>query len=147
MNKLDRDTVNEGISAISTYSVDRHKSPPEIIMPRQFNAAHDLLERNINEGRADKIAYIDDNGSYTFQDLVDRANKTANALTDLGLVMEDRLMIIQTDTVDFPATFLGAIKVGIIPIAVNTLLTSDDYEFMLDDSRAKALIVLSLIHI
>jgi benzoate-CoA ligase len=143
MNKLDRDTVNEGISAISTYSVDRRKSPPEIIMPRQFNAAHDLLERNINEGRADKIAYIDDNGSYTFQDLVDRANQTANALTDLGLVMEDRLMIIQTDTVDFPATFLGAIKVGIIPIAVNTLLTSDDYEFMLDDSRAKALIVSS----
>ena len=143
MNKLDRDTVNEGISAISTYSVDRHKSPPEIIMPRQFNAAHDLLERNINEGRADKIAYIDDNGSYTFQDLVDRANQTANALTDLGLVMEDRLMIIQADTVDFPATFLGAIKAGIIPIAVNTLLTSDDYEFMLDDSRAKALIVSS----
>ena len=143
MNKLDRDTVNEGISAISTYSVDRRKSPPEIIMPRQFNAAHDLLERNINEGRADKIAYIDDDGSHTFQDLVDRANQTANALTDLGLVMEDRLMIIQTDTVDFPATFLGAIKVGIIPIAVNTLLTSDDYEFMLDDSRAKALIVSS----
>jgi benzoate-CoA ligase len=143
MNKLDKDTVNEGISAISTYSVDRRKSPPEIIMPRQFNAAHDLLERNINEGRADKIAYIDDNGSYTFQDLVDRANQTANALTDLGLVMEDRLMIIQTDTVDFPATFLGAIKAGIIPIAVNTLLTSDDYEFMLDDSRAKALIVSS----
>ena len=143
MNKLDRDTVNEGISAISTYSVDRRKSPPELIMPRQFNAAHDLLERNINEGRANKIAYIDDDGSYTFQDLVDRANQTANALTDLGLVMEDRLMIIQTDTVDFPATFLGAIKVGIIPIAVNTLLTSDDYEFMLDDSRAKALIVSS----
>jgi benzoate-CoA ligase len=143
MNKLDKDTVNEGISAISTYSVDRRKSPPELIMPRQFNAAHDLLERNINEGRANKIAYIDDDGSYTFQDLVDRANQTANALTDLGLVMEDRLMIIQTDTVDFPATFLGAIKVGIIPIAVNTLLTSDDYEFMLDDSRAKALIVSS----
>ena len=143
MNKLDRDTVNEGISAISTYSVDRRKSPPELIMPRQFNAAHDLLERNINEGRANKIAYIDDDGSYTFQDLVDRANQTANALTDLGLVMEDRLMIIQTDTVDFPATFLGAIKAGIIPIAVNTLLTSDDYEFMLDDSRAKALIVSS----
>ena len=143
MNKLNKDTVNEGISAISTYSVDRHKSPPELIMPRQFNAAHDLLERNINEGRADKIAYIDDDGSYTFQDLVDRANQTANALTGLGLVMEDRLMIIQTDTVDFPATFLGAIKVGIIPIAVNTLLTSDDYEFMLADSRAKALIVSS----
>ena len=68
-------------------------------------------------------------------------NRAANALTGLGLGIEDRVMLCHLDTIDWPATFLGAIKAGIVPIAVNTLLTAADYEFMLNDSRAKALVV------
>src|SRR5438552_2116324 len=59
----------------------------------------------------------------------------------MGLAMEERVLLALTDTIDFPTAFLGAIKAGIVPVAVNTLLTSRDYEYMLSDSRAKALIV------
>jgi benzoate-CoA ligase len=105
-----------------------------------YNAAVDLIERN-SATRPDKTAYIDDEGSYSFTDLAERVNRCANALTDLGLAMEARVLLCLLDTIDFPAVFLGAVKAGLVPIAVNTLLTSDDFDFMLRDSRAQALIV------
>jgi benzoate-CoA ligase len=120
---------------------DHSVSPPAIEIPAKYNAAHDLIERNLAAGRAAKIAYIDDAGRYTFGELAERVNRAANALTELGLGIDDRLMLCHLDTVDWVAVFLGAIKAGIVPIAVNTLLTSADYEFMLNDSRAKALVV------
>lgn len=105
-----------------------------------YNAAEDLLERNL-AARPEKTAYIDERGSYTFAELGKRVNRCANLLTDLGLAMETRVMVCLLDTVDFPAVFLGAIKAGLVPIAVNTLLTSNDFDFMLRDSRAQALLV------
>ncbi len=107
---------------------------------RHYNAAEDLIERNL-AARPDKIAYIDEHGSYTFADLGERVNRCANMLTGLGLAMESRIMVCLLDTIDFPSVFLGAIKAGLVPVAVNTLLTSSDFDFMLRDSRALALIV------
>jgi benzoate-CoA ligase len=106
----------------------------------QYNAAFDLIERNLT-ARPEKTAYIDDQGSYTYAELAERINRCANALTGLGLTIEARMMLCLTDSIDFPSAFLGAIKAGIIPIAVNTLLTGSDYDFMLRDSRAQALLV------
>jgi benzoate-CoA ligase len=120
---------------------DHSVSPPAIQIPRRYNAAHDLIERNLAAGRGGKVAYIDDAGHCTFEALAERVNRAANALTGLGLGMDDRIMLCHLDTVDWVAVFLGAIKAGIVPIAVNTLLTPADYEFMLNDSRAKALVV------
>lgn len=105
-----------------------------------YNAAVDLIVRNL-AARPQKIAYIDEHGSYSFADLGARVNRCANALTALGLALESRVMVCLTDTIDFPAVFLGAIKAGLVPIAVNTLLTGADFDFMLRDSRALALIV------
>jgi acyl-coenzyme A synthetase/AMP-(fatty) acid ligase len=82
------------ISNLKFYTADRSTSPPTINMPRLFNAAHDLLERNIVEGRAAKIAYIDDDGRYTYEELCARVNRSANALQKLGLKIEDRVMIV-----------------------------------------------------
>jgi benzoate-CoA ligase len=107
---------------------------------QQYNAAVDLIERNL-EARPEKIAYIDERGSYSFADLADRVNRCADALTNLGLPAECRVMVCLLDTIDFPAVFIGAIKAGLVPIAVNTLLTADDFNFMLHDSRAQALVV------
>jgi benzoate-CoA ligase len=129
----------ETVSGLS--KADHGANPPLIEFPRRYNAAHDLVERNLAAGRGDKIAYIDDAGRYTYADLAVRVNRAANALVALGLGMEDRVMLCHLDTIDWPATFLGAIKAGIVPIAVNTLLTPGDYEFMVNDSRAKALVV------
>ena len=105
-------------------SVDHSVSPPIISIPRQYNAAHDLIERNLAAGRAAKVAYIDDAGSYTYGELAKRVDRVADALTNLGLEMEDRIMLAHPDTIDFPSVFLGAIKAGVVPIAANTLLTS-----------------------
>ncbi|MGH8263921.1 MAG: benzoate-CoA ligase family protein, partial [Steroidobacteraceae bacterium] len=122
-------------------SADHSVSPPVIEIPREYNAAHDLLERNLRAGRAKKLAYIDDESSCTYGELAERVNRCANALTALGLKMEERVLLCALDGIDWPTAFLGAIKAGIVPVAVNTLLTPADYEYMLRDSRAQALIV------
>lgn len=105
-----------------------------------YNAAEDLIDRNL-AAHPKKTAYIDERGSYSFADLAERVNRCANALHDLGLHMETRVLVCLLDTIDFPTVFLGAIKAGLVPIAVNTLLTSSDFDFMLRDSRAGALLV------
>jgi benzoate-CoA ligase len=120
---------------------DHSVSPPRIEVPREYNAAHDLLERNMRIGRAEKIAFHDDAGSITYAALAERANRFGSGLLAMGLRMEDRILLALHDTIDFPTAFLGAIKAGIVPIAVNTLLTAKDYEYMLSDSRAKVLVV------
>src|SRR5882724_1156153 len=107
---------------------------------QNYNAAVDLIERNL-AARPDKIAYIDERGSYSFAELAERVNRCANALIALGLASESRIMVCLLDTIDFPLVFLGAIKAGLVPVAVNTLLTSSDFDFMLRDSRAQALVV------
>ncbi len=125
----------------SLSQADHRVSPPLITIARDYNAAHDLIERNLAAGRATKTAYIDDQGRYTYGELAQRVNRAANVLTGLGLEMENRVMIAHLDTIDFPSTFLGAIKAGIVPVAANTLLTTADYQYMLEDSRVRALIV------
>src|SRR3954467_452919 len=120
---------------------DHSVSPPLIAIPRDYNAAHDLIERNLLAGRGSKTAYIDDHGQYSYVELRDRVNRAANALGALGVEMESRVMLALLDTIDFPSVFLGAIKAGVIPVPVNTLLTTADYKFMLEDSRVRALIV------
>src|SRR5574340_1571220 len=122
-------------------SADHRVSPPRVTIPREYNAAHDLIERNLRAGRAGKIACIDDQGRYSYGELAERVNRFGNALQGLGVEMESRVMVCLLDSIDFPTAFLGSIKAGIVPIAINTLLTSADYDFMLGDSRARALIV------
>ena len=125
----------------SLSTADHSVSPPLVEIPRDYNAAHDLIERNLAAGRARKVAYIDDAGTYTYGELAERVNRCANALVHLGLVPEQRVLLCLLDTIDFPSVFLGAIKAGIVPVAGNTLLTTKDYDYMLRDSRARALVV------
>ncbi len=125
----------------SLSSADHSVSPPVVKVPRDYNAAYDLIERNLAAGRAAKLAYIDDSGQYTFGELAERVNRFGSALRALGVEMEHRVLLALTDTIDFPTAFLGSIKAGIVPVAVNTLLTPRDFEYMLSDSRARALIV------
>ncbi|MCW5731310.1 MAG: benzoate-CoA ligase family protein [Alphaproteobacteria bacterium] len=110
-------------------------------LPRQYNAATHFIDRHLAEGRAEKIAFIDDRGSYTYADLAQRVNRAGNMLRGLGLAPEQRVMLCLLDGIDFVAAFWGAIKIGAVPVPVNTLLTPADYEFMLRDSRARLLLV------
>jgi len=120
---------------------DHSVSPPVIDIPRCYNAAHDLIERNLQAGRKDKPAFIDDNGVYTYAEVAHRTSAFANVLRKMGVAAEQRILLCIHDTIDFPTVFLGAIKAGVVPIAVNTLLTQGDYEYMLTDSAARIAVV------
>jgi benzoate-CoA ligase family protein len=127
-------------TAAATSAAEREAVPVDRI-PRDYNFAADILALNLNAGRADKAAYIDPRGSWTYGQLADRVARFSHALRKLGIQREDRILLCLSDTIDWPTAFLGAVKAGIVPVPVNTLLTEDDYAYMLADSRAKALIV------
>ena len=110
-------------------------SPP----PERFNFAQHLLERNA--GRAGKTAFIDDLGSLDYGALAQRVRQMAAGLRALGMRREERVLLLMHDTNDWPVGFLGAIYAGLVPVAVNTLLTADDYAYMLEHSRAQAVLV------
>src|SRR5438093_4017391 len=122
---------------------DHSVSPPVVEIPRSYNAAHDLLERNAQ--RPGKVAFIDalSGEQLTYGELAEQAQRFANALRGQGFLPESRVMLAMLDTPQWPVVFLGCILAGVIPVAANTLLTSQDFDFMLRDSRAQGLIVSS----
>lgn len=124
-----------------TTSVDRGSVPATLDVPRRYNAASDFIDRHLGTPTADRIAYIDDAGRYTYGELAERVNRAGNALKNLGLAPEQRVALCLLDGIDFPALFFGGIKAGQVMIPLNTLLTSDDYAYMLADSRATVLVV------
>jgi benzoate-CoA ligase len=105
----------------------------------RFNFAQHLIERNAR--RAGKTAYIDDLGTLSYGELADRIGRMAAALLSAGLRREERVLLLMHDCTDWPVSFLGALYAGIVPVAVNTLLTADDYAYMLQHSRAQAVLV------
>ena len=112
-----------------------------IELPRRYNAVEHFVDRHLTEGRADKIAFIDASGAHTYAALAARVNQAARVLAEAGIQAEQRVMMAMLDSIDFVAVFFGAIRIGAIPVPVNTLLTSDDYRYVLNDSRAAALVV------
>src|SRR6476469_6728065 len=106
-----------------------------------YNAAVDMVDRNVTEGREAKTAFSDPARRITYGELADRVARVGPMLEKLGLQREDRLAMIMLDTVDFPVLFWGAIRAGIIPIPLNTLLPVEQFRYILADSRAKALLV------
>src|SRR5580692_10298896 len=116
-------------------------SAPADAIPRDYNFAADILKRNLDAGRGDKAAYIDDRGSHSYSALAARVERFGHVLRALDVRREERLLICLTDTIDWPTAFLGAITAGVVAVPVNTLLTEDDYAFMLADSRARLLVI------
>jgi benzoate-CoA ligase len=111
------------------------------LQPDTYNATVDLMARNDSADRRDRVAVIDCDGSHTYAELNERINRFANLLVDRGIQPETRIVLCLLDTLDFPVCFLGAIKAGVVPVPVNTLLTPEDYVYLLNDSRAQLLVV------
>ncbi len=109
--------------------------------PARYNAAADLLERNLVAGRESRIAFIDERGSYTYAEVAERVGRCGNVLRALGIQPEQRLVLCLLDTIDFPTCFLGAILAGIVPIPLNTMLRAADFAAVLADSQPAAAIV------
>jgi 4-hydroxybenzoate-CoA ligase len=106
-----------------------------------YNAVTWLLDRNVDEGRGAKLAFTDTVSELTYRDLQQQSCRVANMLRRLGVRREERVAMIMLDTVDFPAVFLGAIRAGVVPVPLNTLLTSDQYAYVLADCRARVLFI------
>jgi len=106
-----------------------------------YNAVTWLLDRNVTEGRGDKLAFTDTVSELTYSGLQQQSCRVANLLRRLGVHREERVAMIMLDTVDFPAVFLGAVRAGILPVPLNTLLTPDQYAYILADCRARVLFV------
>src|SRR5262245_59181361 len=106
-----------------------------------YNATTDLLDRHLAEGRGARIAYRHERGTTTYAELAQRVDAAGQALRALGLEPEQRVLLLLQDTIDFPAVFLGAMKLGAVPVPVSTMLKPADYAFLLEDSRARVAVV------
>ncbi|AYQ29686.1 MULTISPECIES: benzoate-CoA ligase family protein [unclassified Polaromonas] len=126
---------------MQTSSADHSASPPLVTIPRDYNAAHDLLARNAS--RTGKVAFMDalTGEQLTYGELTDQSHRFANALRAKGFTPESRVLLAMLDTPQWPVVFLGCILAGVVPVAANTLLTTQDFDFMLRDSRAQGLVV------
>ena len=109
--------------------------------PRLYNAASDMVDAHVAAGRDEKIAFVDGTRQITYGAFAAETNRAANLLTSFGLHREQRVALLLPDAIDFPVCFWGAIKAGVVPIPLNTLLTAEQYGYILADSRARALIV------
>ena len=108
------------------------------------NAALYFVDRHLEEGRADKVAFREADGlkrTLTYGQLAEESARFAGALERHGVRREERIAMIVRDQIEFPVVFWGAIKAGAIPVPLNTLLSSAVYEAILNDSRATILVV------
>ncbi len=110
-------------------------------IPARFNASSYFVDRHVTEGRGDKVAFFYEDTSLTYGALAELVNRAGNALLDLGVRPEQRVLLLLLDSPEFVATFWGAIKVGAVPIPVNTMMRADDYLYFLDDSRAPLAVI------
>ncbi|MDX2156341.1 MAG: benzoate-CoA ligase family protein [Hyphomicrobiaceae bacterium] len=106
-----------------------------------YNAAVDMVDRNVDAGFGTRTAFVDPARSLTYGELQTGCNRFANVLPKLGIARESRIALIMLDTVDMPIVFWGAVKAGVVPIPLNTLLPSDAWEFMIEDSRSVAVVI------
>lgn len=110
-------------------------------MTGAFNATAELLDRNLAAGRADKVAFADPARQLTYGALAAETRRFANLLRRLGVRREERIALLMLDTVALPAALLGAMRAGVVPVPLNTLLTAEQYAYILADSRARAVVV------
>ncbi len=112
----------------------------DLLQRGPYNAAADFVDANVARGLGDKVAFTAAERSITYAELQSRTFQFAAALRDLGLRSEDRITLLLYDTIEWPVAFWGAVRAGIVVVPLNTLLTAEQYAFILSDSRAAALV-------
>ena len=122
-------------------TIERQAAAPTVSVPDRFNIADYLVDRHLREGRGGRTAILCGDDAVTYAQVAERSNRVGNGLRSLGLRRDERVMLLLLDTPAFAYSFLGAQKVGAVPIPTNTLLKSQDYRYMLNDSRATVAIV------
>ncbi len=114
---------------------------PHVVVPDSFNVATAFLDRHLAEGRGAKIAVYSEGTTYTYAQIAELANRVGNSLLHLGVDLEQRVALLLLDSPQFAAAFFGTIKIGSVVVPMNTVLRPDDYVYLLNDSRARALFI------
>jgi len=110
-------------------------------IPETFNAATYFVDRHRAEGRGNSIAIECGEEQVTYGQLNERTNRAGNMLRQLGVRVEERVALLLVDSPEFLYSFFGAIKIGAVAVPLNTYLREQDYQYLLNDSRARVLIV------
>jgi benzoate-CoA ligase family protein len=110
-------------------------------LPDIYNAATTFVDENIAHGRGKRTAIHYQDRKFTYQEVYEKVNRTGNALKDLGVEIEHRVLLVLPDSPEFAFNFFGAIKIGAVPIPTNPWMTAKDYEYLINDSRARAVVV------
>ncbi len=110
-------------------------------LPEAFNVATYFVDRNVLEGRGEKTAIECGDERVSYRELLERTNRAGNSLRQLGVRPEERVMLLLLDTAEFLYSFFGAIKIGAVAVPVNTFLKSHEYEYLLNDTRARVVLV------
>src|SRR6266849_8672109 len=112
-----------------------------ILLPEQFNAATYFIDRHLQEGRGEKTAIEAEGVRVSYRQLWQSVNRFGNALRKLSVRVEERICLLLLDGPEFAISFFGAIKIGAVPVPVNTLLKPADYQYMLNNARARVAVV------
>ncbi len=124
-----------------TVSIDKSTTPATLTFAENFNVAPSFVDRHLDEGRADKVVIQSAaSDEVTYGELAENVNRAGNALLGLGIAKGDRVLMMVKDCPAFFYVFWGAIKAGIVPVPINTLLRAKDYKFIIEDSGCTGLV-------
>jgi benzoate-CoA ligase len=130
------------ITSVSESGLAAELTAEDLGVPDQFNVAAHFVDRNVAGGRGHRVAIEFGDERITYAQVLERTNRWGSALRDvLGVRREERVMLVLLDTPEFAYAFFGTIKVGAVPIPTNTLWKPPDYEYALNDSCARVLVV------
>lgn len=133
------------ISRDHTVNIDESVTPNAIRFSPVFNVAVAFIDRHLEEGRGQRIALRHPGGTVTYAELAENVGRAGNALLTLGLKPGDRLVMAALDEPIFFYVFFGAIKAGIVPIAVSTFIKAADYQFLVKDAECAAFVYSSVL--
>ena len=111
------------------------------MFPDRFNLATALLDHNVEAGRGDKAALLWRDESHTYSELVSASTRLAHGFGDLGLRMEERVLLALPDRPEFCHAWFATLRAGAVFAMVNTVLTPDDYRYYLEYTRARIAVV------
>ena len=124
----------------NTVTVDSSMTPAALRVSPNFNVSVPFIDRHLDEGRADKTAIRTGSEDVTYRQLAERVNRCGNVVKALGIQSGERVLMVVKDCPEFIYLFFGAIKAGAVPVPVNTLLRTSDYQFLIEDSECAALV-------
>ncbi len=106
-----------------------------------YNAAAWLVDRHVSDGSGDRVAIRCNGESLTYADMQAEMFRAQHTLGELGIGEGDRVVLVVNDEPAFPAWFLGALRAGVVPVPISTMLTADDLAGIVADSGARVVVV------